>query len=293
MDPPKASCPVCQRPPSVHLDFLCCTCARSMIYTTRVQSIQALLEKEQLSDQVSRILKVAVEPHTDSATSMPSGALDTTDLASGSARATRVLQLQADSARSEELRRSYTAASAEIRRDIKALRANIGARRDEVSRRKARLAGSQRALGSQAPAAVHVRGESAVALEADWRQLHGAIADDRVLLCHEAASLYGLEARRRRQEGGSGGGGGGGGGPSKEVYMLGGVPLVDLQDMNSTFRITYRYAAQLRHAPQMRRLPWCPWGLRASLTCSTWPHTTWGCSYRRRSSCRAPTCLSL
>jgi hypothetical protein len=53
-----------------------------------------------------------------------------------------------------------------------------------------------------------------------WHSLHSKTAEARIFLCREAAHLYGLRQKTSRRN------------DARVSYMLGGISMVDLRDMN-------------------------------------------------------------
>jgi Vacuolar sorting 38 and autophagy-related subunit 14 len=63
---------------------------------------------------------------------------------------------------------------------------------------------------------------TATRMAAQADALHARTAESRFFLCRETANLYGLVQRKRRK--GAGG---------RDAYFIGGVPIVDIRDINS------------------------------------------------------------
>ncbi|KAI9367819.1 UV radiation resistance protein and autophagy-related subunit 14-domain-containing protein [Aspergillus egyptiacus] len=57
-----------------------------------------------------------------------------------------------------------------------------------------------------------------------WHSLHSKTAEARIFLCREVASLYGLRQKVKKRDNGP-----------KESYMIGGVSIIDLRDLNGKF----------------------------------------------------------
>lgn len=65
-----------------------------------------------------------------------------------------------------------------------------------------------------------------------WDALHARTAESRTFLCKEAAQLYGLQQQKRRK-----------GESGKDLYLIGGLPLPDLKDLNSRETIRFEFAS--------------------------------------------------
>ncbi|KAI9818947.1 MAG: hypothetical protein M1832_004115 [Thelocarpon impressellum] len=188
-------CAACSRPHSSRLPFHCVACARNALYELRLQNAGTLLHREALGREVE-------------------GAA-ASDLPGLEREASQALESRE---RVAELRSHSTVLRAEIetgKADISRLKTSLAARRSDLasrthnlpSRRATTLASVERGIARMKQTAV---------------QQHQMTAESRVFLCQEAANLYGLRQRRRRK-----------GGVVKEDYIIGGVGIVDLRDLNN------------------------------------------------------------
>lgn len=111
---------------------------------------------------------------------------------------------------------------------IKSLKFEIKDKQTEVSQRKAILSRQR----SDAESANYQLAEREAATLAGvqnstkrtdhlWHSLHSKTAEARIFLCREAANLYGLQQMTIEKDG-----------RPKEIYVIGGVPLLDLREMN-------------------------------------------------------------
>ena len=118
----------------------------------------------------------------------------------------------------------------EIQKHILILREEVKTARDEISQRKARLE-KQREEFESIKASLPARRTAVTNKLADsmrkgsqsWLAIHKRTTDTRAFLCREAALLYGLVQKKKTR-----------GGVLVDQYSIGGLPVVDLKDINST-----------------------------------------------------------
>jgi hypothetical protein len=118
----------------------------------------------------------------------------------------------------------------EIQKHILILREEVKTARDEISQRKARLE-KQREEFESIKASLPARRTAVTNKLADsmrkgsqsWLAIHKRTTDTRAFLCREAALLYGLVQKKKAR-----------GGVVVDQYSIGGLPVVDLKDINST-----------------------------------------------------------
>lgn len=210
------SCHVCSRPSSSRLPFYCSTCARNQLYQLRVDNARILLEKEAIGRQIETALIGENDDDKRRRDDMP---------AQLEQKRCRRLALQA--AHTKEAQCS--ARTKAILDHIEFLKSEIKEKKGDIVRRKAALAQRQ----SDAESAKHQLPERRSAMltsiqnstkrtEHLWHALHNKTAESRIFLCREAANLYGLRQKVRKKNG-----------ETRESYVIGGVTIVDLRDMNS------------------------------------------------------------
>lgn len=210
------TCHICSRAPSSRLPFYCPTCARNQLYQLRVENARVLLEKESIGQQVEDAIahgsshEQTVEPDK------------------------QPLRLQDDASRRWALQVATTRQAESATRTkalnerIKALKSEIKDKQTEVSQQKAVLSRQR----SDAESAKYQLAEREAATLAGvqnntkrtdhlWHSLHSKTAEARIYLCREAANLYGLQQMIKEKDG-----------RPRESYVIGGVPLLDLREMN-------------------------------------------------------------
>lgn len=210
-------CHICFRPPNSRRPFYCPTCARSQLYQLRVENAGVLLERssigQQIEDAVAKGTSQEESREPDKTLRLEEGA-------------SRRCALQAATTRQAE----SAARTRALNERVKSLRADIKNKQTDISQRKAVLSRRR----SDAESAKYQLAEREAATLANienntkrtdhlWHSLHSKTAEARIFLCREAANLYGLRQKvvDKDKEGGP-----------REIYMIGGVPIVDLREMS-------------------------------------------------------------
>ena len=118
----------------------------------------------------------------------------------------------------------------EIQKHILILREEVKTARDEISQRKARLEKQREefesikaSLPARRTAVTNKLADSVRKGSQSWLAIHKRTTDTRAFLCREAALLYGLVQKKKTR-----------GGVLVDQYSIGGLPVVDLKDINST-----------------------------------------------------------
>lgn len=210
------TCHICSRAPNSRLPFYCPTCARNQLYQLRVENARVILEKEflgqQIEDTISRgtLQEEATEPGTT-----PRRLQDD---------ASRRWALQVATTRQAE----SAARTRALNDRIRSLKAEIKDKQTEVSQRKAVLS-RQRSDAESAKFQLTEREAATLAgiqnntkrTDHLWHSLHSKTAEARIFLCREAANLYVLRQKAVEKDG-----------SPKDIYIIGGVPILDLREMN-------------------------------------------------------------
>lgn len=207
-------CDVCQRSPNNRLSFNCTLCARGALYQPRVQLAQTLLESEALGKEVEQNVNGVAQ--SNKATK------------SGSTKAPEskttwtVQRAVAEQTASEDKSQHIYDHVQTLREEIQNTKAEITARRMILERRRSDFASAQQELSQYRPHSVGDVEKGMRRTEYRWDTLHTKTAESRIFLCREAALLYGLQQRKRKK-----------GGLGRDLYVIGGVPIADLRDLNS------------------------------------------------------------
>ncbi|MCJ1380852.1 hypothetical protein MMC17_003961 [Xylographa soralifera] len=202
-------CQVCHRPGTSVLSLNCATCARNALYEPRLQHVQSLLRKEALGREVEQALTAGKGPRKAPSSTHSSA---------------RVTYENATSQLSEVVERTKTVSChADILQNQgNEIRLDIAKRRAAQEERRIGLTSAKRDLAEQERKAAEPTQKAIVKTKYTWDNLHAETVKSRVFLCREVASLYGLQQKKRRK-----------GVSGRDTYLIGGVPIVDIRDINS------------------------------------------------------------
>lgn len=206
-------CDICLRSSSSRLPFHCASCARDVIYEQRILLAQTLLDSEAAGKAVES--SIAVGP-----TSGPIKA------------SAKIMELSPAWALEQAIAEEFASVkrAESIMSHVDALRKETEMARSDIARRKAGnvkrwsdLKSTTLAAQREAEALESVK-KGVERMERRWDMLHTRTMESRVFLCREAAQLYGLQQRIRKKAG-----------SVRDIYMIGGVPIPDLRDLNSKY----------------------------------------------------------
>ncbi|KAJ5884097.1 uncharacterized protein N7473_010983 [Penicillium subrubescens] len=209
------SCLICNSAHS-RQPFLCPTCARNHLYQLRLGNTRVLLEKESLGRQIELAVSREVSQKTPS---IPSEGLSTDDHKSSPCWALQTISSR--QAASSSRRESLAQQIEELKEDLKAKKADISEREANLSRRRSDAESALYQLGEREATILTGVQNTTKRAEHLWHNLHSKTAEARIFLCREAAHLYGLRQKTSRK------------GDGRHSYVLGGITIVDLKDMNS------------------------------------------------------------
>lgn len=207
-------CDICHRDASGALPFNCTICARNVLYQPRLKHAQLLLDKESLEKQVDQSLSGRLRPVKTSSSS---------SLEKQEANPAWVIQrASSDQTALEEQTKAIHSHIQILRQETQTMKADIAARRVRLLQRRSELASAQKDHShaqntSKEPLEKYIR-----RITHRWDVLHRKTAESRLLLCREAALLYGLQHRKRKK-----------GARGRDVFTIGGLPIIDLRDLNS------------------------------------------------------------
>ncbi|KAL8972535.1 MAG: hypothetical protein Q9197_002726 [Variospora fuerteventurae] len=209
-------CNICQRPSGVRLPLNCTSCARDTLYQTRLGIAHVLLEHEVASGQI--------EEELDSFQHLSSKHSVNTPSAGENPPHASVLFISTVAERHALDERTLF-----VHEQIKNLRTQTNKTRDQlathrasIAKRKSDLDAARRELTRREAVEIGPIITGIGRTRARWDALHAKTAESRLLLCREAASLYGL---RRRS-------------PSlarskKDGYVIGWLPIYHLRDFDT------------------------------------------------------------
>lgn len=214
-------CDICSRVASLTLPFHCITCARNAVYDARLKTTKVLLEKEDLGKRIECIV-----------TTNPSdGKYDNNKTSKQDESLSQAWSHETASTKKTE----SDGKAAVTKKHIAVLRDDMKSAKEDIRQRKASLA-SRRAEMQAIKASVPDR-RSALTMKAtetvrkgsqSWTGIHHKTIETRAFLCREAATLYRLKQKRKAK-----------GGSIVDQYAIGGLPVVDLKDINSMSKYTF------------------------------------------------------
>lgn len=208
-------CDICLRSSSSHLPFHCASCARNAIYEQRTLLAQTLLDSEAAGKAVES--SIAVGPSGQSKASIkvlessPAWALNQA-----------IAEESASVRRTEGIMSNVDA----LRKETERTRSDIAKKNASNLKRRSDLKAAALAAQCEAEALESVK-RGVERMERRWDMLHTRTMESRVFLCREAAQLYGLQQRIRKKAG-----------SVRDIYMIGGVPIPDLRDLNSMYLLS-------------------------------------------------------
>ena len=210
-------CDICQRQVSRQLPFNCTICARDALYQSRIRSAQTLLHRESLRLHIENVVATSSTVFQENALREESKDLSEEAIQTWTIQSTRNQQDLTD-ATTQNLHNQRDL----IYHEIKSVKLEI-ANRKELNQQRARaLASAQSELSKDQAVCIKPIARSIRHTKQDWGLLHGKTIEARSFLCKEAASLYSLQQRKKRK-----------GGVGRDVTFIGGLPIVDLRDLNS------------------------------------------------------------
>ncbi|KAL9018920.1 MAG: hypothetical protein Q9185_003754 [Variospora sp. 1 TL-2023] len=209
-------CNICQRPSGVRLPLNCTSCARDTLYQTRLGIAHALLEHEVASGQIEEELDSFQHLSSKHSVNTPSAGenpphaspLFISTVAERHALDERTLFVH------EQIKN--------LRTQTNKTRDQLATHRASIAKRKSDLDAARRELTRREAVEIGPIITGIGRTRARWDALHAKTAESRLLLCREAASLYGL---RRRS-------------PSlarskKDGYVIGWLPIYHLRDFDT------------------------------------------------------------
>ncbi|GFF92550.1 conserved hypothetical protein [Aspergillus lentulus] len=210
------NCPICSRVSNSRLRFYCPTCACNKLYTLRIDNARVLLEKEALGRQLEKALlhQTSTLSHRRSeecSTQSPNKVPSPQD----------VLQIINAKAESSIRRKELALQIQQLKSEIKDRQLGISQRRLTLARRRSDAESSKFQLESREIALLCGVQNTIKRTEHLWHSLHSKTAEARIFLCREVANLYSLRQWIKQD-----------GGEMKETYVVGGVPIIDLRDLN-------------------------------------------------------------
>ena len=207
-------CDICHRSASSRLPFNCTLCARDALYQPRIQLTQTLLHTESLGKEVEQ--NVVGTPKKEKARS----SLGTR---TSEANPTWTVHCAAsEQVISDSKTQTVLSHIEALREESRKIKSEIATRKARLMRRRSEFTSAKQELSQSQASAVEPVEKSIKRTEHRWDVMHNKTAESRLFLCREVALLYGLQQRKRKK-----------GGFGRDVYLIGGVPIADLRDLNS------------------------------------------------------------
>ncbi|KAL8734135.1 MAG: hypothetical protein Q9166_001620 [cf. Caloplaca sp. 2 TL-2023] len=207
-------CTFCQRD-HIALPFLCAACARDALYQTRVSLAHTLLEQEAAGSLIEQKLKKSESIHFK-----PSASTSSTAHGHPSSPASKSTNIHQEAVRHRT--QMALTHSGQQRVDISELRDEVASRRVRSMKRRTDLTAAREELARRQTADIVPLEKAVNKIHSHWDAMHTRTAESRLLLCREAASLYGLKRQNKRHAK-----------SETDGYMVGGLPIYNLKDLNS------------------------------------------------------------
>jgi Vacuolar sorting 38 and autophagy-related subunit 14 len=208
------SCHVCSRAHSSRLSFYCSTCARNQLYQLRLENARLGLEKEALGRQIESA--VASER-----TQCKGSEAEVADDSEQKQPTWAVHVAQTEGALSLTRSKATITHMDMLKSEIKEKRSDISRRRTTLAQRRSDAESANYQLTERQTATLTGVQNNIKRTEHLWHALHNKTAESRVFLCREAASVYGLRQKLRKKNG-----------EVRASYVIGGVTILDLREMN-------------------------------------------------------------
>ncbi|KAI0521456.1 hypothetical protein F5B22DRAFT_538925 [Xylaria bambusicola] len=201
------NCDICERAHHPkRLPFLCVVNARNELYEGRIANAKILMEIEAIESKVNKLLSE-------------------NDASSASSTSNRPSRAYIESCASEENkireRTERIIASADKLRDkVAAAKKMIEESRAALAQRKSDISAASQAVKARRTREIDETRKAIKMKKYTWDREYEAMTQYKAALCMEVAKLYRLQRVRR-------------GNPVRFEYKIGGIDIVDLQNMNS------------------------------------------------------------
>jgi len=211
----------CQRSSGRHpRGFHCATCARTTLYPLRIEHVKALLDKESFGAKVEQVLSGKIDTAQQSV-SLSNTLIDTHECA----KRVDLDRMRSEAAEINNRVDSITEHAAALQKEMEKYKAEIASKKAALAQRRSDAGSARHGLETRDTREIDAVQQSIVRTRYRWGKLHNETMSARFTLCREAAVLAGLKMKRRK----------GRDGRAKDEYMIGGVKISDLRDMNGKF----------------------------------------------------------
>ena len=206
-------CDVCSRPSNPNLPFFCPTCARNVLYQSRLEAASLLLDKDGLNSRIEHLVTAGLS--RDGRRQFN----DKQDVNLARHWTIQTLQTRKDEA---ERRLGMTREALEVKRqDIQKIRddksaclRNIAKRKEDIAVIK-RVTPARRTLLKEKIAGSVEKGTNS------WLAIHLKTVETKAFSCREAAVVSQLRQKERARDG-----------VVTDLYSIGGLTLPDLREIN-------------------------------------------------------------
>src|SRR2546423_5844083 len=209
-------CDICFRVLTSNLPIHCITCARNVLYEPGLHHTRVLLEKESLARKIENAISAHPQESDRQDKKTENEAIALSQAWSREAAKARKVESEENTGK--------------MQKHILVLREEIKGAKDEISQRKARLEkrkteykSIRTCLPARRTAVTNNFADSIKKGSQSWLGLHNKASDTRAFLCREAALLYRLRQKKKAR-----------GGVVLDQYSIGGLPVVNLKEINST-----------------------------------------------------------
>ena len=192
------------------------TCARNVLYEPRLEATSVLLEKESLGKRIENAVNTRSQGNEKQDKRTKNEAIGTSQAWSRETAKARKVESEV---KNDEVQRHILVLREEIKTakdEISQRKAMLGKREKEFESIKASLPGRRTAVTNKIVDSVRKGSQS-------WLGMHNKTTDTRAFLCREATLLYRLRQKKQAR-----------GGVVVDQYSIGGLPIVDLKEINST-----------------------------------------------------------
>ncbi|PYH99548.1 hypothetical protein BO71DRAFT_394277 [Aspergillus ellipticus CBS 707.79] len=212
------SCHTCFRVPVSRQQFLCPTCARNQLYELRIENAQILLEKESISQQIEATVS---HNNTAQAEELSGPDENVATRGNGFSNQWRFQIISKKEIESSARIKLLTSRTEGLISEINGKRLDVSQRRLALARRYSDSESAQFQLGEREAAMLAGFHNNTKRTDHLWHSLHNKTAEARIFLCREAANIYGLRQKTKNKNG-----------TFQETYIIGGIDIIDLRDMN-------------------------------------------------------------
>lgn len=210
------NCHICSRSNNSRLPFYCRTCALNQLYPLRLENARLLLHKDALGREIADLSQHGISKDEEEA-SLRKHIVPSRQPAVSVA----IQQTRLEEAQSTVKIKAIQSHIEILRSEIEKSRAEIRRRRSVLAQRHSDAESANYQLKERRDTALISVQNSTKRTEHLWHALHTKTAESRIFLCREAANLYGLRQKIRKRKD-----------KIIEGYVIGGVPIADLRDMN-------------------------------------------------------------